>query len=351
LEDNRQNSLFQPVVFYVGAALLLLAALYCQLIAAEPSGTALWCAALLLLAAVGLLITPTVLATRYHIMKDFPLAMKDVSAQMTDVIAIRREYNRVQQALDGLDKAVQEKRIETIQTFQALQANLKTIIDRQFQSEKEIIEIRQAIGEARRRADEWEEAAIRQLSSLEGFLSLEGIDLQQRKRVEKIVGDFSRMLTPLGLIIIRPQAGDPFLDTLSEAKDIEFSPDAPPNTVVACVKWGFRHSSGYIEKAHVRITQLPIAPSPPSLEPDTSAAEDQAELSAQAEIAAELPQLESQLLAPPDSAATDAAAQPSAITEDEGTTANSEEQATAPIGSPKNHSAKKMFSRLIRLFR
>lgn len=165
-----------------------------------------------------------------------------MNARWADLESARREHYRARTASETLAGSLTEH----AEKLAAIEAELiRALADRK-QFDEALMRQREDSSSMVRQVGAWRSAAIdfcrsleRAIESATGKLSSDVIN-----GFEKIVGDFSRCVSPLDLQLIRPSVGEAFDDRLHRADGMEESEQVAAGHVLRCVSWGFRHPGG-----------------------------------------------------------------------------------------------------------
>ena len=109
------------------------------------------------------------------------------------------------------------------------------------------------------KASMWRERAIDFFKALENGLSAPGLDAKYRRALEKTLADFRRLVTPLGLDLIAPEAGSPFDERVHRAIGAAAAPGLPDGVVARCAAWGYRAGDEIIAPAEVLLAAADAA--------------------------------------------------------------------------------------------
>jgi molecular chaperone GrpE (heat shock protein) len=274
-EENQPRNRIRlaPAPAYLAFLLLAISAVAILLLFPPPEHESLAPAALLLAVAAGFLALPVVLQARQRLALEFPAAVKRLGDQMADFETLRRDLFRLRQENKGLLQHVEKLQAQTAAQYDQLARSALELAERIRQHEGDIIRLRQDVGELNRLGDRWVAVTQDFFVTLEGLLSHDGVDRTARDAVESLLARYESKLIPLGFTVIRPKPGDPFEESLHEAKASAPSEEHPPGAVTACLKWGFRKPSDEIVRAHVTIAAPPPPPPAPPEQPDQPATE------------------------------------------------------------------------------
>jgi len=227
----------------------------------------------LLLAAAWLYVWPARARLLAAPLLDLPTALQETRGQLTDLLAIRKEYNKVRTDMEGFAnqttqvlKAVEDALKEGLAALDARQQLFdQAVLDLQ-KAEREKMDLRQARGDADRRTEAWRKATLQFARLLERTADAEsGLDEGYRKAAAKLADDFDKAFAPLGLHLLRPNWADLFDDRVHEYDGEVERADVPAGRVVECAEWGYVIGDIVHTKAKVRLARAPQ----PLPEPET----------------------------------------------------------------------------------
>jgi hypothetical protein len=190
--------------------------------------------------------------SRDHVADTF----RQVLDRAADLEAVRREHFKARSALDAAVERVEAVRDD----LDGMASQVRDALENMNGLQKELVERRQDLGNAKRDIRKWEDAAVCYYQLLERILSHDALPQEYRNYVEKSVADFSRLVEPLGLTLIRPNPGDLFNER--DCMIGEADPEGEDvHRVTRCTSWGFRRSDGTVMKAVVAVPLPETLPS------------------------------------------------------------------------------------------
>jgi molecular chaperone GrpE (heat shock protein) len=201
---------------------------------------------------------------------ELPTALMDVKGQMTDLNAIKKEYNRYQSQLEGLVgqlngvlKGMTEELARRLADLDARQQAFDQMAADRRESERRVSEMKQQVERAADEVKDWEKSVIKFAELLEQTSDpASGLPSEYQRAAERMIGYFAKAFGPFGLQLISPAEGELVDQRVHQVAGTEEQPAIAPGRVVRCVEWGFimRHE---VRKARVIVASEPTAPPPP----------------------------------------------------------------------------------------
>ena len=246
--SNTSSINTQNMPFYVGSGVLIAWVLIGLLLKPDVVGsTAPWISSLVMIFAVMLACTPAFQERRFQASKLLSDSMRDVSTAISDLETVKREHARNRAVLEGAVHSMErlsDQLTDNIDRYQKIALAQKRIED-------QLINSRQEAGQASKRIEEWEQAAVEYLQSLERILSFPEIDGSLRKATQRSVKDFVGLTRSLGFDLILPEKNSVLNEQDCIVVGSEVSSEVDSDRVVRCTSWGFRRNSGASIKAKV----------------------------------------------------------------------------------------------------
>ena len=160
---------------------------------------------------------------------------------------LKREQFRTRAALEALEER--------------LLARLEgTADERRAELEAEAARLRLEGAALAKRDVLWRERAIAFFKALENGLGAPGLDAKYRRAIEKTLADFRRLVAPIGLDLIAPEAGSPFDERAHRAIGAAGAPGLPDGVVARCAAWGYRVGDEIVAPAEVLLADAGAAP-------------------------------------------------------------------------------------------
>ncbi|MCE5247122.1 nucleotide exchange factor GrpE [bacterium] len=160
---------------------------------------------------------------------------------------LKREQFRTRAALEALEER--------------LLARLEgTADERRAELEAEAARLRLEGAALAKRDVLWRERAIAFFKALENGLGAPGLDAKYRRAIEKTLADFRRLVAPIGLDLIAPEAGSPFDERAHRAIGAAAAPGLPDGVVARCAAWGYRVGDEIVAPAEVLLADVGAAP-------------------------------------------------------------------------------------------
>lgn len=258
--NNSNPSFIKPedFPFYVGSVVLIAWAVMGLFLQPELMGASSpWTSSFVMVVAVILACVPSFQKRRYETLGVLGATMRDANKAIGDLDRVKEEHGSVKKSIQyaAADLAGSTKQLEeNLDRFEKIALAQKRL-------EEEIINSRQAAGQAAKQVEAWEQAAIEYLQVLERILSFPDIDDSLRKTTEKQVKDFVGLTGNLGFHLIRPEMDSILNENECIVDDVEPSSEVEADRVIRCTSWGFRLSSRPPIKAKVILasTEKPVA--------------------------------------------------------------------------------------------
>jgi hypothetical protein len=207
---------------------------------------------LAVIAAMGFLVWPEILKRKAATSPESPdedMAKLKVTLHEleTTLLDLQRDREGIQHAGHVMESGVQEisdgvaVAIEKIRGMSDVQ--------------EQLISLRQELGETKRHVDEWLDASMEYMDFLDRTLSLEGIDENYVKAIEKARSQFIARLIGLGVGEIQPEVGDAFDERLHKADGYGEADGLEPGSIAVVVRSGLATGRKVLRPAIVRIVK------------------------------------------------------------------------------------------------
>jgi len=261
MDDKLRTLLLSSAPFYVAAlALITWSLVNTYLLTITPGEASPWMDRLFFFLGLVFFALPSLLNSRNRALSDFETVLREVLSRTGDLEAVRREHYKARTLTEGLVEKVRNQEQELCQIVSRFSESVQVLP----RIEQELVTNRQELGNSRRQAKAWEDAAISYYQILERILSHEGLPAHYRDYVEKTVDDFSRLVGPLGLHLVRPRLNDLFNGNDCVIEEALPTKEVPVDRIVRCTAWGFQRSSGEIIRAKVVVASHDLSSPPPT---------------------------------------------------------------------------------------
>jgi molecular chaperone GrpE (heat shock protein) len=202
-----------------------------------------------LILAVMFYIWPALLKANLSALLDFPEALSEVSSMISDIDHLRKEHYRLKNTIDGIYQSWQGE-------MEKISLSIEQMLKRMEDIDTNLLDERQKNGELTRHINSWIQTSIDYITFFERTLSIDNINEDYKKSIEKSYREFRRLTTPLGLDIIKPDGGDKFDERIHEYVSSESCADIDKESVIRCIECGFRIGPQVLKKSKVVISVM-----------------------------------------------------------------------------------------------
>lgn len=136
-----------------------------------------------------------------------------------------------------------------------IQAKLEAALLNHQETEERIRERNSQVERLKRVVERHEAACLAYLTVIDHTLQLTDLSQAERAAAERELKSFARTLEPLGIQVLRPNPGDPFMSEFYQATGYEPS-EAPSGTVARCVSLGAKAGDRLLKRASVTLSGL-----------------------------------------------------------------------------------------------